>query len=598
MTSTFLLGKARHTLQRWLVGEKENVAPSTGGNSVTADTPAQQETRDQLIFRFMEELKGNQQEWLCRVRMIRFDSMKERMGHKWEKLRDRVELVAEKIIEDELSNRDRYLNVGDAEFLVFFADATPEESRIRSLAIVEAIHDKFFGFDNSIEVSGRRVAECHVAHRDDFVLPWEITEPSTRDDLIWNSATNVLHGAFRPEAEILNGADIAASAQTVIDSIILCSAQSENVQQLLPTLVRLKHLSRSLKTLDLALVAAQRAEALNAQRPDTAPANLTHDGDFGDSDRSLCKPLGTAWDDVAELISVLDVGPDHAHSDLLSALDRLRRERLAKAAKALSDEDTPSARYSTRAAEGGTFEYVPVYRSVCRGERIHQGIYRVNGRGDGVAELSIEGDLAGLGRQQAMDTERATLEHAIQYLLDRRTSARCMLMVAVHINTLRGPHSQRRLSVVLRAARLRAKRRLLMEVVDYGDDDNTIAIRRAIEELRVHSHAVFVRFSPKAFNSLEKVASECKQLGVHAIGIDVSQFHGRAAESVCVLDRACALAEQYSVPFYVNGIDSIPVLAKAIARGVSYVCAPALRPAQQVPHDAEPATLDDLYSAI
>src|ERR1700743_2211361 len=123
-----------------------------------------------------------------------------------------------------------------------------------------------------------------------------------------------------------------------------------------------------------------------------------------------------------------------------------------------------------------------------------------------------------------------------------------MLMVAVHINTLRGPHSQRRLSVVLRAAQLRAKRRLLMEVVDYGEDDNTIAIRRAIEELRVHSHAVFVRFSPKAISSLEKMASECKQLSVHAIGIDVSQTHGGASESVRVLDRACAVAEQCSVP--------------------------------------------------
>lgn len=506
------------------------------------------------------------------------------MGAKWEKLSYRVEIVAEKIIQDELSDRDRYLNVGNAEFLVFFADVTPEESRIRSLAIVEAIHDKLFGFDHSIGESNRKVAECHVAHRDDFVLAWETAEPSNRGDPNRNSAANVLRGAFRGDPEILDGADIAASAQTIIDSIILCSAQSENVEQLFPALLRLKHLSRGLKTLDLALVAAEKVGALNAQLFDNAPANP--------------KPLDTAWDDITELISVLDLGPNYSHDDLLSALDRLRRERLARAAKACADEDESSTRFNTSGAESRTFEYVPVYRSVCRGERIHQGIYRVNCRSERASELSIGDDSAGLGWQQAKHTERATLEHAMQYLLDRRASTRCMLMVAVHIDTLRGPHAQRRLAVVLRAAQLRAKRRLLVEVVDYGENDNTIAIRRAIEELRAHSHAVFVRFSPMALNGFEKMASECKQLGVHAIGVDFSQFHGRVAEGGHILDRACALAEQYSIPFYVDGIDSIPVLAKAIARGVSYVCAPALRPAQEVPHEAELATLDDLYSAI
>jgi hypothetical protein len=197
-----------------------------------------------------------------------------------------------------------------------------------------------------------------------------------------------------------------------------------------------------------------------------------------------------------------------------------------------------------------------------------------------------------------MATERATLEHAIQYLLDHRTSARFMLMASVHVETLRGPNSQMRHSMILRSAQLRAKRRLLIEVVGYGDSDDTIGTRRAIDELRVHSQAVFISLSQKSVGNLEKIAIECKRAGVHAFGIDVSQFNGRNAEIVSAMTRLSSLGEQYSIPTFVDGIASVPILAKAFANGVCYVCAPALRPPLATPDDAERASLEDLYSAV
>jgi GGDEF domain-containing protein len=602
MSSTFSFGKARHTFQRWLVGEKKSLRQAIGGVPTVGDErgtspSSRHETQDERISRFMEELKASQQEWLCRVRMIRFDAIRKRVGSKWAKLRDRVEIAAERIIKEELSEQDRHLNLGDAEFLVFFAGATPEESRIRCLAIVEAIHNKLFGFDNSFIEPGRRLAECHVAHRDDFILAWEAAHSPTRHSPNRNSPTKVLRPAFRANAEHLDGVDIAASAQTVIDSIIARSAESKNLQQLIPAVVRLKYLSGSLKTLDAASV-AERADSLSAQIANSANADQLFGGNICKAGDPHHRAMDMAWDDIAELISVLDVGPNDSHGDLLSTLHRLRRERLARATKALADEDSSSRRLDAKVTEGRTFEYLPVYRSVCRGERIHQGIYRVNCCDETEIELSVRDDWADLKRQRTGDRERATLEHAIQYVLDRRTSTQCMLMVAVPIETLRSPHSQRRFSVVLRSAHLRAKRRLLMEVVDYGEDDNTIATRRAIEELRVHSLAVFVRFSHKALSSFQKMAEECRQLGVHAIGIDVSPFHGRDAVAMRIMDRAFSFAERCSMPVYINGIDNIPIFTHAVARGASYLCAPALRPAQPAPQDADLATLDDLYSVV
>jgi hypothetical protein len=595
VTPLFSIGKARHSLQRWLLGEEGNLSTTASGSSAKGGPPPSEEgdSSEERIAQFMEELRASSQEWLGRVRMINFDSIRERVGPTWPKLQDRVEILAEKIIQDEMSGRDRYLKAGNAEFLVFFADATPEESRIRCFAIVEAIHEKLFGSVESRSDSGRAIAECHVIHRDDLALEWEAADSSGRSE----PPAKLLRGSFRHDAEILDEADITASTQIVIDSIISRGAESRSMAELTPLLMRLQVLSRSLKALEPALI---KAGKIMRGRNDLSidSAQTDRGGDSPENNDGHTKPLGTAWEDIVELVSVLDVGSDQSHADLLAALGRLRRARLERTAGTLADDDTSPGRFNPKKAEPMQPEYTPVYRSVSRGERIHQGIYRVSCRIQKNVKVAADDDLAGHPRQDSMASERATLEYAIQHLLDRRTSARFMLMASVHVETLRGPNSQMRHSMILRSALLRAKRRLLIEVVGYSDSDDTIGIRRAIDELRVHSHAVFISLSQKSVGNLEKIAVECKRSGVHAFGIDVSQFNGRNAEIISAITRLSSLGAQYSIPTFVDGIGSVSVLAKAIAKDVCYVCAPALRPPLATPDDAERATLEDLYSAV
>jgi hypothetical protein len=599
VTPLFSIGKARHTLQRWLLGEEGNL-PTTASGSSAKLVPSPSEGGDsseERISQFMEELKASSQEWLGRVRMINFDSIRERVGPTWPKLRDRVEILAEKMIQDEMAGRDRYLKAGNAEFLVFFFDATPEESRIRCFSIVEAIHEKLFGLADSGSNSDRKVAECHVIHRDDLALEWEAASSLDRSKPHHQSPAKALRGSIRHDAEILDEVDITASTQIVIDSIISRGAESQSIAELTPLLMRLQNLSRSLKTLEPALIAA--GKVLSGRKDRSADGtHATHGGNGGDASDGHPMPLGTAWEDIAELISVLDVGSDHSHADLLVALGGLRCSRLERAAKALADGNASITRFNFKHTEPGQFEYTPIYRSVSRGERIHQGIYRVSCRIQKDVKITADDDFTGHPRQESMASERATLEHAIQYILDRRTSARFMLMASVHVETLRGPKSQMRHSMILRAAQLRAKKRLLIEVVGYSDSDDTIGIRRAIDELRAHSHAVFISLSQKSAGNLEKIAIECKRSGVHAFGMDVSQFGGRTAEIVSAITRLSSFGGQHSIPTFVDGIGSVSVLAKTIAKGVCYVCAPALRPPLATPDDAERATLDDLYSLV
>jgi hypothetical protein len=586
------LGKARNTLKRWFGHKDDENLPSSHDHVASNRPHAAESTSDQSVQEFMEDLRANSQDWLGRVRMIRFDSIREWVGPRWAKLQNRVEILAEKIIQEEMTSEDRYVKAGDAEFLVFFADATPEESRIRCLAIVESIHEKLFGIEDSYD-GQQRIAECHVVHKDDFVLEWELAE-SNNGNGPQESSLKALRKAFRHDPEVLDTGDITASAQAVIDSIITHGIESKNAAELTPLLMRLQYLSRSLKVLEPALVASAKDE-IDGPRCGGHGTDLSADY-HEEKERSVDAPLGTAWDDIADVISALETtSPGHSQAGPLEALRKLQRARFERATLAL-EADNVVLGGRRKSHESSQFAYIPIYRSVSQGERIHQGLYRVNYSGSeaGIVAEDDDGKTYHL-RQAAL--ERAILEHSIQYLLDRKASSGFALIVPVNVETLRGPSTQRQFSTVLRSAQLRVKRRLLVEVIGYSQADHTIAIRRAIDELRLHSQAIFITLSHKNVSDLERNAIECKKLGAHAIGLHVSQL-GRYENMQSIVTQLASAGSQHSILTYIDGIDSVPVLAKVIASGISYVCAPALRPALQAPDDAQRATFDDLFSAI
>jgi hypothetical protein len=596
MRSLFRIGRARHVLQRWLLRKDTEAKVSTVSSVAPVSRPTEQKSDIQeQISHFMEELGADSQEWLGRVRIINFDSIRERVGPTWPKLRSRVEILAERIIQDKMAGRDRYLKTPDAEFLVFFAEATPEEARIHCFAIVEAIHQKLFGSVDGGGAPAPRIAECHVIHRDDLALEWQTADSSPASTSRPRSSKALLRGAFRHDPEILDGADVAASTQIIIDSIIACASASHNMAELAPLLMRLQVLSRSLKTLEAALVnAGNRPSDRVDFCVDGVPA-LRKSNEPGKTERDT-KQLGTAWEDIAELVSVLDCCSDEPHTSLLAALGRLRRTRQKRLAN-LFENDTAPDRFNVRKADPKQFEYTPVFRSASRGEHLHQGIYRVTFREQ--AEPTNEDDaLARHPRYEEIRSELAALEHAIAYLLDRKTSTLFMLMTSVDVETLRAPGLRMRYSKILRSAQLRAKRRLLIEVSGYCYSDDTIGLRRAIDELRLHCHAVFISFTYRGVGTIRKIAVECKKARIHALGLDVTQLNGRNAEIVGAITRLSALGEEHSIPTFVDGIRSISVLTKALAQGVCYVSAPTLRPALPTPDDAKVVTLNDLYVMI
>ena len=581
------LTKARNTLDRWFHQAHEGSAvPARQGNdAIEPLSHGEKSTPEQRVQKFMQGLRDSQQEWLGSVRMISFDSIRERVGSRWDKLRDRVEILAEKLIGEEVGPRDRYVNAGDVEFLIFFADATAEESRLRCLAIVEMIHEKLFGTEDYSGTPQPKVAECRVIHKSDLILEWELASDAG------SGTRKALRSAFRNDPEALDVGDIAGSAQEIITAIVSRGTDAKTISDLAPLLTRLRLLSRSLKALEPALIASlkhgprkQEGRGVNFLG---APENA------GETHQSAGDPLATAWDDIVDVISILDAGPERAHADVLESLRELQRDRLARAISRLAGDDLSAQKERRPLSQ---FGYLPIYRSVSQGERIHAGLYRMAHFPGRAAPVEGERAAIALHRRKAI-MERLLLEHAIRRLLDRKTSGGFMLLAPVGVETLHSPRAQRQYSTVLRSAELQAKRRLLIEVNGYSSAENTLGMRRAIQEVRLHCRAIFITLCPGGCRDLERTSSECKGFGAHAIGVDASQLGGEE-EALGLISQLASTGAQNSLLTYVGGIESVSVLAKAIAWGISYVCAPGLRPALPAPKDAERATIDDLYCRI
>jgi CheY-like chemotaxis protein len=347
---------------------------------------------------------------------------------------------------------------------------------------------------------------------------------------------------FRKEPERLNIADIAASAQTAIDDFIVCGMECGDLEQAGALRSRLNRLSDGAGFLSRSLLTGK---------------------DDGTLAADTLAPLEEVQNDAAELRRIFDSSQSQA--EIAEGLAKLRKARAERAA--LRGPDAPSAQSRSDAAPQEYFQYLPVLRSVSHGDQIHQGIFRV-------ISQAPEGE-------SNASSDISVLEHALKFLTSNKHPAHFPLMVPVHAETLRSPVLYRKYSTLVRAAAHVAKRLIVLEIVAGEDAADSIAMRRAIEELKAHFLAVFVVFNYQRAGALENAAGELKKAGVHALGAEFSQAPESSAPGV--LKKISSACRQNGLSSYAAGIRNFTIFAEAISAGIGYASAPVVRPALAAP---------------
>lgn len=518
-------------LSRWLRRQKR---AGEKRESKEAAVPSAPIDKASLLQSFIEELEADGHHWAGKIRLINFEAFRDHLGPTWPKIRPKIELLAEKLIHDQMSEDDRCLAVGESEFLVFYAGVGAEEIRIRCFAIAEAIQQKLFGVIEPTSEESSRFAEVHRLN-DDLALIWEQARDTQQKNLD-------LRDLFHKEPEIINVADIAACAETAIDSFIVCGLEGGGLEGASTLRSRLNRLSDDVRFLSPSLLAWKGEVSLTA-------ASLA--------------PLEAVQNDAAELCRIFDSGLSQA--EIAEALAKLRKARAERAA--LRDPGTLSAGTRSDAASHKTFQYLPVLRSVSHGDQIYQGLFRVTNQA--------------LEKENNTSSDIVAFEHALKFRASGKHPAHFPLMVPVHAETLRSPVLYRKYSTVVRASAHLAKRLVVLEIIAGEDAADSIAMRRAIEELKPHFLSIFVVFSYQRAGAIENVAGELKKAGVHALGAEFSQAPVSSAPGV--LKKISSACHQYGLSSYATDIRNFTIFAEAISAGIGYASAPVVRPALTAP---------------
>lgn len=551
-------------LRRWFNrGPKDWVEkPAAGSDTLDHDPP---QDRNSRIQAFVEELRAQSADWWARTRLINFNRIRNQLGPLWPKLQSKIELLAEKMISQDMSDQDRCLNLGEGEFMVYYADASASEIRLRCLSISEAIRQKIFGSGNQPVTSMETTAE-HSSLSQGSQLP----TPQARGDkrqMVGETSKDIFERVFACDPPIceeqsgIDPADIAGAAHGAIDFLVAEALQSQDLKELGRLQKRLDRLSLHLSR--------WRSEAAEG------PASLEQD----------CQErLTKAAEDLVEISATLLPQTGLSHQQMLIALAQLRRQRAEREAE--NATKLTSAHRSSSIYNRADFAYTPVYRC-CDDESKHlERIYQVLSRNASPEHAPSDDERA--------ESDLQLLDHAIELFSRRDTQTEFILMVCVHAGTLRRPIWQRRYSTCLRAAPRQIQRQIMAEVVDYHDNENSIAVRRAIEELRAHFLAVFAVLPYPFRGDLHQTAGECRKIGLRGLGVDISRFSGTQDAGERIFGQLASACGQFSLASYVKGIESKAVIAQVQRHGVEYVTAPRLVPLLCAP--SEHRNIDQLWA--
>lgn len=135
--------------------------PSNSGNSWAGyyDSYSKQKLDpkhpEQFASRMTSFLRSNQVNadslMAGNIQMLGFDEVKESFGDAWVRVRDRVILLAESIIDKHITKDDVYLLAGGEQFVILFGKATTEEANERAIKVAKEINEKLSGVGEGVD---------------------------------------------------------------------------------------------------------------------------------------------------------------------------------------------------------------------------------------------------------------------------------------------------------------------------------------------------------------------------------------------------------------------------------------------------------------
>lgn len=116
-----------------------------------------------------------------KIHMLDLEAVKQRLGHKWNRMSDLVHRYFEAAIRREMSPGDTFCSSGELSYLILFRDLTIAEARLKCAVVVEDVCKKLFGAQME-EISIRNlVAPVDLADLTETGVPQRVDSTLERE---------------------------------------------------------------------------------------------------------------------------------------------------------------------------------------------------------------------------------------------------------------------------------------------------------------------------------------------------------------------------------------------------------------------------------
>lgn len=170
---------------------------------------------------------------------------------------------------------------------------------------------------------------------------------------------------------------------------------------------------------------------------------------------------------------------------------------------------------------------------------------------------------------------------------------RMIVMPPVHAQTLFRPRFRDEFVEICRGSPEMARRHIVFELIVPPGDMPDFQATDIMSQIRQWCRAVIVRL-PLDASSL----TIWKQLGVHAVGIDVTDRVDNERRVLKSLDRFAEQAENTGLQSYVQGLPTVSTTTAAVCAGFSYVAGQTLPPEADTLAGIEPFTPQMIFESL
>ncbi len=194
----------------------EKSEPSHGGNALNATHAVAQKKSlnsfplpdtaafDRFTDRLQILLSAQKTLPYGQINVIGLDKLRDKLGNRWPKIKDKIHTAANKIIRAQMTAADVFVQYSESEYLIVFGTISPEAGRLKCVKIAEEICAYCLGSPDTADVQ----VKTAVGRVDDQLLFEEMKGPDVLRDLA--------AAAQRVETDGIREKSVTASTSPVV----------------------------------------------------------------------------------------------------------------------------------------------------------------------------------------------------------------------------------------------------------------------------------------------------------------------------------------------------------------------------------------------